>query len=127
MKRHFMASIVCIGILMAGSGLYNPTWAQDIDLEAEIPAMTEAEEKTTVSVGLGPGIAPDYEGSSDYYAVPIPFLSVRFSNNMSIEWLANTARADIIPSRTWTCSNTSRKETMWITTKWISWTVWMLQ
>jgi outer membrane protein len=101
MKKHFMGVVVCIGILIAGAGLMSHAWAQDIDLEAEIPAMTEAEGKTTVSIGLGPGIAPDYEGSSDYRVVPIPFVSVRFSNNMSIEWLANTARANLIPSRSW--------------------------
>jgi outer membrane protein len=54
-----------------------------------------------VAVGLGPGVSPDYEGSSDYEAVPIPFVSVRFSNDMSIQWIANLARANLIPSRTW--------------------------
>jgi outer membrane protein len=101
MKKHFRLSIVCIGILLAGSGLYNHAWAQDIDLEVENPAETEAVSKTAVAVGLGPGIAPDYEGSSDYRAVPIPFVSVRFSNDMSIQWIANLARANLIPSRTW--------------------------
>ncbi|MEJ2729290.1 MAG: MipA/OmpV family protein [Deltaproteobacteria bacterium] len=101
MKKHFMLVFVCIGMLVSGSGLYNHAWAQDIDLEVENPAEAELAGKTTVAVGLGAGIAPDYEGSSDYRAIPVPFVSVRFSNNMSIEWLANTARANLIPDRTW--------------------------
>ena len=101
MKRHFMLVFVCVGILTAGPGLYNHAWAQDVDLEVENPAEAEIVGKTAVAVGLGPGIAPDYEGSSDYRAVPIPFVSVRFSNNMSIQWVANLARANLIPDRTW--------------------------
>jgi MipA family protein len=101
MKKHFRLSIVCLGILLAGSGWYNHARAQDIDLEVENPAEAEAAGRTSVALGLGPGIAPEYEGSSDYKVVPIPFVSVRFSNDMSIQWIANLARANLIPSRTW--------------------------
>jgi outer membrane protein len=101
MKRLFFVSIMCIGILMAGPALCSYAWAQDIDLAVENPAETEAVGQTAVSVGLGAGIAPDYEGSSDYRAVPIPFVSVRFSNDMNILWIANLVRANLIPSRTW--------------------------
>jgi outer membrane protein len=101
MKRHFWVAIVFIGILMVGPGSYNYARAQDIDLEVENPAEAEAVGQTAVAIGLGPGIAPEYEGSSDYHAVPIPFVSVRFSNDMSIQWIANQARANLIPNRTW--------------------------
>jgi len=102
MKRYLWVAIICIGILAAAPALSGHAWAQTLDLEVvENPAETHAAGQTTVSVGLGPGIAPDYEGSSDYQAVPIPFVSVRFSNDMSIQWIANLARADLIPGRTW--------------------------
>jgi len=94
MKRHYWATIIFIGILVAGSGFSNYGWAQDIDLEVENPAEAEAVGRTSVALGLGPGIAPEYEGSSDYKLVPIPFVSVRFSNDMSIQWIANMARAN---------------------------------
>jgi len=101
MKRKYSALIV-LAIVMAASFVF-PAYvrAQDIDLEVENPAEIEAAGKAAVAVGLGAGVAPEYEGSSDYRAVPIPFMSVRFSNNMSIEWIANLARANLLPSRTW--------------------------
>jgi outer membrane scaffolding protein for murein synthesis (MipA/OmpV family) len=33
--------------------------------------------------------------------IPVPYVSVRFSNDMSIQWIANMARANLIPDRTW--------------------------
>jgi outer membrane protein len=101
LKRHFWTTIILIGILATNLGWFNSVWAQGIDLPSENPAETAAVEQTAVAVGLGPGVVPDYEGSSDYQIVPLPFVSVRFSNNMSIQWIANMARANLIPSRTW--------------------------
>ncbi|MEJ2166691.1 MAG: MipA/OmpV family protein [Desulfobacterales bacterium] len=102
MKRHFGLAIIFSVILAATFALSGHAWAQQLDLEVvESPAETHVPGKTSVAVGLGPGISPDYEGSSDYEAVPIPFVSVKFSNDMSIQWIANLARADLIPSRTW--------------------------
>jgi outer membrane protein len=101
MKRHFLLGIIFSAILVAIPALSGHAWAQQLDLEVENPADAQQVGQTTVAIGLGPGAAPDYEGSSDYKAVPIPFVSVRFSNNMSIQWIANLARANLIPSRTW--------------------------
>jgi MipA family protein len=101
MKRHFLIAVVLTGILVTSLGLSSYVWAQDIDLEVENPAEAGAVGQTAAAVGIGPGIAPDYEGSSDYHAVPIPFVSFRFSNDMSIQWIANLARANLLPSRTW--------------------------
>jgi outer membrane protein len=101
MKRHFWLGIIFSAILVVIPAWSGHAWAQQLDLEVENPAEAQAAGQTTVAVGLGPGIAPDYEGSSDYKAVPIPFVSVRFSNDMSIQWIANLARANLIPSRTW--------------------------
>jgi outer membrane scaffolding protein for murein synthesis (MipA/OmpV family) len=101
MKRHLLMAIIFSVILAATPALSGHAWAQQLDLEVENPAEVQAAGQTAVYVGLGPGIAPDYEGSSHYQAVPIPFVSVKFSNDMSIQWIANLARADLIPDRTW--------------------------
>jgi outer membrane protein len=101
MKRNYWACII-LAIVMAASLVFsNFAWAQGLDLEVENPAEAEAVSQTAVAVGLGAGVAPEYEGSENYSLVPIPLVSVRFSNDMSILWVANLARANLIPSRTW--------------------------
>ena len=52
-------------------------------------------------LGLGVGLAPDYEGSDDYQAVPLPYAGVRFDNHMSIIWAANRLSVNLIPSPIW--------------------------
>ncbi|NNL43539.1 MAG: MipA/OmpV family protein [Desulfobacterales bacterium] len=54
-----------------------------------------------VSIGGGIGIAPDFEGSDYYEAVPLPYVNVKGSNHMSINWLGNKAKANLIPSPIW--------------------------
>lgn len=54
-----------------------------------------------VSIGLGAGLAPDYEGSEDYAAVPLPFFNVVWSNHMSINLMGSKAKVNLIPSATW--------------------------
>jgi outer membrane scaffolding protein for murein synthesis (MipA/OmpV family) len=75
--------------------------AQGIDLESEHPEAPAVEGQTATSAGLGFGIVPDYEGSSDYTVVPLPYLSIRFANNMSVLWVANKASANLVPDRNW--------------------------
>jgi outer membrane protein len=101
MKKHFEVFIIFVTAMAASLVLSNHAWTQDIDLEVENPGEVQTAGQTSVDVGLGVAAAPDYEGSSDYSAVPVPFVSARFSNGMSILWIANLARADLIPSRTW--------------------------
>lgn len=101
MKMHLWAFVVLVTTALTGFGWLNLVRAQPIDLEVENPAEISAVGQTSYAVGLGPAIAPDYEGSSDYQVIPVPFFSARFGNNMSIEWIANFGRADLIPGRTW--------------------------
>jgi outer membrane protein len=54
-----------------------------------------------VSLGAGVGLAPDYEGSEDYQAVPLPYVSVAWSNHMAINLLGNKAKVNLIPSPIW--------------------------
>ena len=101
MKNRFFMLIILLGILTMTLGLPNYISAQGIDLEAEHPQPAAVEGETATSLGLGFGIVPDYEGSSDYTAVPLPYLSMRFANNMSVLWVANKARANLVPSGNW--------------------------
>jgi outer membrane scaffolding protein for murein synthesis (MipA/OmpV family) len=54
-----------------------------------------------VSVGGGIGFKPDYEGSEDYEAVPVPFVNVNFNHGMYIKLLGLNLRANLIPEKTW--------------------------
>lgn len=54
-----------------------------------------------ISIGGGAGMAPDYEGSDDYQFVPIPFVKVNFDNGMFLNLQGLTAKANLIPSKTW--------------------------
>ena len=96
MERYSLVwTLIFATVLVANLSLSNPAWAQGIDLQVENPAEAEVTGQTAVAVGLGAGIAPEYEGSSDYRAIPIPFSSARFSNDMSLLWIANVARANL--------------------------------
>ena len=66
-------------------------------MTALIPNTQAAE----VSIGAGVGLAPDYEGSEDYQAVPLPYVDVKWSNHMSINLLGNKAKVNLIPSPIW--------------------------
>jgi len=101
MRNRFFMLIILIGLLTMTLGLPNYISAQGIDLESEHPQPAAVEAETATSLGLGFGIVPDYEGSSDYTVVPLPYLSMRFANNMSILWVANKASANLVPSGNW--------------------------
>lgn len=53
------------------------------------------------ALGLGLGVAPDYEGSDDYAGAILPYVSVVFSNQMSFQLLANKAKVNLLPSPIW--------------------------
>jgi outer membrane scaffolding protein for murein synthesis (MipA/OmpV family) len=54
-----------------------------------------------VALGGGVAFAPDYEGSSDYEAIPVPFGLARFDNGMYITLEGLYLRANLIPT-SWT-------------------------
>ena len=85
MKRYLFFVAVVVGMFMIGLAASQNVQAQD----------------TQIAAGLGVGLAPDYEGSEDYEAVPIPYLNVRWSNNMSLNWLGSKAKLNLIPSPFW--------------------------
>jgi outer membrane scaffolding protein for murein synthesis (MipA/OmpV family) len=53
------------------------------------------------SIGAGIGVTPDYEGSSDYKAVPIPFGEAKFDNGMFVRLQGLNLRANLLPGDTW--------------------------
>ncbi|MDA9761801.1 MipA/OmpV family protein [Desulfobacterales bacterium] len=54
-----------------------------------------------VSVGGGIGFAPDYEGSEDYKAVPVPVADVKFDNGMFMKLVGLNFRANLLPNSMW--------------------------
>lgn len=87
------AGIVFISVIFLLIG--GPAMAQDLDVTA---AEAVKEEKNVV--GLGAAAVPDYEGSSDYEAAPFLQLRFNFENDMYFSLLGNTARFNLIPSKT---------------------------
>ena len=70
-------------------------------LLAALCLMAPAAQAADVSIGGGIGFKPDYEGSEDYEAVPVPFANVQFDNGMFIKLLGLNLRANLIPSTMW--------------------------
>jgi outer membrane protein len=54
-----------------------------------------------ISVGGGVGAAPDYEGSKDYKAVPVPVADVKYGNGMFMKLFGLNLRANLIPGGMW--------------------------
>jgi outer membrane scaffolding protein for murein synthesis (MipA/OmpV family) len=54
-----------------------------------------------VSIGGGIGFTPDYEGSEDYKAVPVPVADVKFENGMFMKLVGLNFRANLLPNSMW--------------------------
>jgi outer membrane protein len=85
MKRYLNLIVLIAGMLMICLVANQSVIAQD----------------TRVDVGAGVGLTPDYEGSEDFQAVPLPYASVGWSNHMAISLLGNKAKVNLIPSPMW--------------------------
>jgi outer membrane scaffolding protein for murein synthesis (MipA/OmpV family) len=88
-----MAGLV-FSLFLASNG-----FAQDIEMPAG-GLVPEAEPRGIYEVGLGAGVVPEYEGSEDSKGMPLPYLNLHFENHMSLEWIANLMRFNLIPSAT---------------------------
>ncbi len=93
-KRVWMVGLV-FSLCLASNG-----FAQDVEMPTSGVAEEGPEVKGVYELGLGAGIAPEYEGSDDSKFYPLPYLSLNFENHMSVDWIANTLKANLIPSRT---------------------------
>jgi len=70
-------------------------------LVAAICLLAPAVKAAEVSVGGGVGFAPDYEGSEDYKAVPVPVADVKFENGMFVKLVGLNLRANLLPNSMW--------------------------
>ena len=64
-----------------------------IALAGAVPAKAGIE---NYSLGIGLGFVPDYEGSSDYEAVPIPYAMVNWEDGKSLELQALKLKATLL-------------------------------
>ena len=104
MKKEYrgvkILAIWFIGALMVCAFVADVGAAQGVGVD--IGAMHETEPGAGGAfLGLGIGFAPDYEGSDDYQAVPLPYAGVRFDNHMSMIWAANRLSVNLYPSPVW--------------------------
>jgi MipA family protein len=100
MKRKRMLGVMVVSVsFLFALGLAGTGFAQDIEMPAG-GLVPEAEARGIYEIGLGAGIAPEYEGSEDSKLYPLPYLNLHFENDMSLEWIANLMRFNLIPSAT---------------------------
>jgi outer membrane protein len=52
-------------------------------------------------LGLGAGAAPDYEGSEDYEAVPIPYVRANWASGQYVNLLGNKLKGNLLPDKMW--------------------------
>lgn len=101
MKRIALTGTAVLAVaLVFGFMLAGVCFAQDIEMPPTGVVEETAEARGIYEVGLGAGIAPEYEGADDYKLYPLPYLSLNFANHMSVDWIANIFKVNLIPSRT---------------------------
>ena len=66
-----------------------------------MPAVSSAAD-VDYSLGLGVGFVPDYEGSEDYEAVPVPYFSAQWKNNGRFVTLdGSVLKINLLTDETW--------------------------
>ncbi len=81
MKRSFV-SVILVGLVLLAFG---------------IPVVGAAD----WGVGGGVAVVPDYIGSDDYEAAPLPFFTVDFDNHMNVHVVGNRLQSNLIPHPIW--------------------------
>ncbi len=82
--RYSMMAVVLVGLIFVG-----------------VPAASSAPD-VDYSLGLGVGFVPDYEGSEDYEAVPVPYFSARWKNNGRFVTLdGSVLKINLLTDETW--------------------------
>ncbi len=66
-------------------------------LAAGIPAAGAAD----WGVGGGVAVVPDYIGSDDYEAAPLPYFTVDFDNHMNVHLVGNRIQSNLLPHPIW--------------------------
>ena len=109
MKGSRLLIAIVIGATLLGSASLFCTAAQAASTVGSIgaggEALPESQPKakgTQVQLGLGAGVAPDYEGSDDYKGVPLLFARVAWESGMFLHLEAGSGlRVNLIPSPNW--------------------------
>jgi len=99
-----LVGIVAFGaVVVLGTSAHAAAAVAPVDSGAATALDVEAAKAkgTRVSLGLGAGAAPDYEGSKDYTAVPLLFANVAWESGMFLRFEGATLRANIVPSDHW--------------------------
>jgi outer membrane protein len=99
-RKRLTGVMVLIVAFLFTLGLAGVGSAQDIEMPTGGVVEEGPQVKGVYELGLGAGIAPEYEGSEHSKFYPLPYLSLNFENHMSVDWIANTMKANLLPSRT---------------------------
>jgi len=65
-----------------------------------LPAISSAAD-VDFSLGAGVGFVPDYEGSEDYEAVPVPFFAAQWKNGRYVKLDGSALKANLLANKTW--------------------------
>ena len=86
------AHVLLSGILAAATVMVSSAKAQDFDrITSSLTDTPQTaidmlpEDVTNVRLGLGPVMAPDYEGSNNYNINPVPVVSLRYRNFLEVD------------------------------------------
>ena len=66
-----------------------------------LPAVSSAAGDVKYSIGAGVGVVPDYEGSEDYTAVPVPHFSAQWTSGRYIKLDGNVLKANLLANDRW--------------------------
>jgi MipA family protein len=66
-----------------------------------IPAVSSAAGDVKYSIGAGVGFVPDYEGSEDYMAAPVPYFSAQWTSGRYIKIDGNVLKINLLANDMW--------------------------
>jgi outer membrane scaffolding protein for murein synthesis (MipA/OmpV family) len=66
-----------------------------------LPAVSSAAGDVKYSIGAGVGVVPDYEGSEDYTAAPVPYFSAQWKSGRYIRLDGNVLKINLLANDTW--------------------------
>jgi MipA family protein len=109
MKGSRLLIAIVFGATLLGSASLFCTGAQAVSAIGSVgaggEALPESQPKakgTQVQLGLGAGVAPDYEGSDEYKGVPLLFARVDWASGMFLHFEAGSGlRVNLVPSPNW--------------------------
>jgi MipA family protein len=87
-----------IGFVALIAALPTAVFAQSVAGPADTPATTEKPGGDMITIGIGAGYLPDYDGSNDYRFVPVP-AAIGTVGGINFSVTGNRASADLLPSR----------------------------